>query len=87
MSTQPEIPYFFGRQDCASSPDVDVDVTTHKHFPSAVAGWDATFAWFHNSFGFNATDVVAILGAHTLGRAHGGDSGFLSAWVLVWVWV
>ena len=77
-STLPELPYLFGRQDCASSPDVDVGTTTHKVFPSAVAGWDSTFTWFHDSFGFEPRDVVAILGAHTIGRAHAADSGFVT---------
>lgn len=82
--TQPAIPYFFGRQDCATSPDVDVSSTTHKVFPSALAGWDATFAWFNASFGYEPRDVVAILGSHTIGRAHSSDSGFTNPWTFAW---
>jgi hypothetical protein len=34
-----------------------------------------------NSFGFTATEAVAILGAHTLGRANPANSGFQGPWV------
>ena len=76
---------YYPGQDCASSPDVDVETTTHKVFPSALAGWDATFAWFNASFGFEPRDVVAILGSHTIGTAHFADSGFVRIVFLLWL--
>jgi len=80
----PDIPYFFGRTDCTSSPDVDAQVTQVKEFPAGVFGYSETRAWLGTNFGFNDMEIVAILGAHTIGRNHPSDSGFTGPWVAPW---
>jgi len=80
----PNIPIFFGRKDCSTSPDVDDTITQTKPFPSGIAGWQSSFNWLHTNFGFNQEETVAILGAHTIGRTHPDDSGFNGPWVRPW---
>eukprot|EP01084_Bolivina_argentea_P048948 90098_1 len=90
--TLKNIPIYYGRTDCSTS---DIDETarptsqptasptvTPKQFPSATAGWDDTFTWFNNNFGFNVKETVAIMGAHTLGFVNEEYSGFSTGpWV------
>lgn len=66
-----------GRRDCSS------DFKTYKHeiAPDATASGASTVKFFQEQFNFkNGEDVVAILGAHTLGRPHVIHSMFRYAW-------
>ena len=63
------IRYFEGRQDCSSSPFESDPLVTFSANPN----WN--FArmteFFTNSLNFTTTrEVIAIMGAHTIGRGH-----------------
>ena len=66
-----------GRVDCSTSPTEDVIGV----FPEAKHGITETLAYFDTQFGFTENETVALLGAHTLGRARVEDSGFEGRWV------
>lgn len=38
-------------------------------------------AFFETEFGLDANETVALLGAHTLGRAQSSNSGFNGPWI------
>jgi len=59
-----------GRTDC-SDPDL------FEEFPDAHR---APFQFFEENFGFNADETTILFGAHTLGRAQLGNSGFNGFW-------
>ena len=83
-ATLPNIPNYFGRIDCSTSPDLNNTITEHKEFPSAISGWSDTFNWMNTQFNVNIDETVALLGAHTIGRLHPEDSGFGGPWVPSW---
>jgi len=74
----PDIDFKYGRVDCATSPDT----TEVFDFPGAAMGRDEMFAWFKDHFGFNSTQVVALMGAHTVGRNRQGQSGYNGEFVV-----
>jgi len=61
-----------GRTDCDES-EITQDV-----FPD---GHVSPFSFFEDSFGFSARETTVIMGAHALGRAQVGNSGFQNFWV------
>jgi len=61
-----------GRTDC------DASVVTTDEFPNA---HESPFVFFADSFGFSDRETTVIMGAHTLGRAQVGNSGFQNFWV------
>jgi len=62
----------FGRTDCADQE------TEASDFPDS---HQSPFQFFEDNFGFSARETTVILGAHTLGRALPGNSGFQNFWV------
>jgi len=60
-----------GRTDCEDPNDEDL-------FPDAHG---SPFGFFADNFGFTARETTVIFGAHTLGRAQVGNSGFQNFWV------
>lgn len=48
----------------------------HVHLPEASAGTDELFHFFSEEFQFTDQEVVALMGAHTLGRLSRENSGF-----------
>jgi len=70
----PAIPYYFGRETCATSPDA----ADTKAFVGAAWGWTDIAAWFEEHVDFTERQVVAIMGAHTLGKCHQQFSGYSS---------
>ena len=66
-----------GREDCRTSPVEIQDVDP----PKGTDGTTKTFDFFKNQFGFKLKESVALLGAHTLGRCHLQNSGFVGSWV------
>lgn len=70
----------FGRKDCATAPKATDE--TSASFPSSQIGTAATLDFFTKRFGFNAQQTVAIMGAHSLGRAVSSESGNVNGqWV------
>jgi len=68
----------WGRTDCDTAPHTDVDV----HLPSALLNHSSVVTFFANEFGFDENETVALLGAHTLGRASSDNSGFSGTWIV-----
>ena len=72
-----------GRRDCAG-PEVDTTLTykttKHEHHPSAVGGSKETTDFFREVFDFTGREMVAIMGAHTLGHFHYSMSLFKYVW-------
>jgi catalase (peroxidase I) len=64
-------------QDCTTSPNTDDDVG----LPSATLGYDNLMNYFDTEFGFDVNETVALMGAHTLGKATTDNSGFKGAWI------
>ena len=67
----------FGREDCCTSPEED----SRNNFPRSIGNLKETLAYFAKEFNFTPEQVVALLGAHTLGRAHIEESGNEGRWV------
>lgn len=72
----PNFDYLWGRQDCDSSPLTGKMNT----FPSPAMSSEEMFEYFNQTFGFNSQEVVALLGAHSLGGADSEDSGYNGVW-------
>ena len=74
----PNIPFYIGRQDCSSSPNIDLRNyrVPYKSFPNDRGGWNQTLLWFQTNFNFNAQQTVAMIGAHTIGQLHSQFSGY-----------
>jgi len=73
----PSIPTRFGRTDAQdSSASVESQV---GRLPDGDKGIDHLREIFHPK-GFTDKDIVALSGAHTVGKCHGDRSGFEGAW-------
>ena len=68
----------YGRKDCPTSPEED---QRDEFLPLAFSDLQKITSFFKDEFGFNASESVAILGAHSLGRCHLGNSGFEGRWI------
>ena len=67
-----------GRRDCSASPGED---DQNELFPGADLNYQQNIDFFATHFGMTAQETIAILGAHTLGRARQDNSGFERPWV------
>ena len=65
-----------GRKDCATSPIT----SPNRKFPNPHGNLHHTLKYFKNEFDFSARETVALMGAHALGVAHRGASGFDGRW-------
>jgi catalase (peroxidase I) len=72
----PKIPFKFGRTDFATQPTCPV---ANGRLPDAAQGADHLRHIFYR-MGFNDQEIVALSGAHTLGRCHISRSGFDGPW-------
>jgi hypothetical protein len=70
-----ELPFRYGREDDASCNGVDA-----AFLPAVQMGYAGTAAIFTTRIGMTPKQLVAVMGAHTLGRAQGQDSGFDGSW-------
>lgn len=69
----PEIPFHPGREDKTEPPQ-------EGRLPDATKGSDHLRDVFCKQMGLSDKDIVALSGAHTLGRCHKERSGFEGAW-------
>ncbi|ESQ36109.1 hypothetical protein EUTSA_v10008402mg [Eutrema salsugineum] len=69
----PEIPFHPGREDKPEPPP-------EGRLPDATKGCDHLRDVFAKQMGLTDKDIVALSGAHTLGRCHKDRSGFEGAW-------
>lgn len=72
----PDIPWQGGRTDYVD----DSKLPPRGRLPDAAKGADH-LRWIFNRMGFNDQEIVALSGAHNLGRCHSDRSGFEGAWV------
>lgn len=72
----PTIPWKGGRTDYVD----DSKLPPRGRLPDAAQGADH-IRWIFNRMGFNDQEIVALSGAHNLGRCHSDRSGFEGAWV------
>jgi hypothetical protein len=72
-----DITFFHGRLDDATLLDRTKSIP-HPHMPD---GLNQLTTFFVDSFGMDQGEAVAIMGAHTLGRARADVSGFRGKWV------
>ena len=72
----PTIPWKGGRTDYVD----DSKLPPRGRLPDAAQGSDH-LRWIFNRMGFNDQEIVALSGAHNLGRCHADRSGFEGAWV------
>lgn len=70
-----KLPFRYGRQDDASCDGVD-----GAFLPSPDLSYAQTAKIFCTRVGMTPRQLVAIMGAHTLGRARGSESGFDGSW-------
>lgn len=71
----PVIPFKYGRTDAVESKDS----VPNGRLPDGDKGADHVRQIFYR-MGFNDQEIVALSGAHTLGRCHVDRSGFEGAW-------
>jgi len=67
----------YGRKDCTTAPYGGT-----QNLPSANLDYTGVMNYFAKEFGFNSSQVVALMGVHTLGSAHTNNSGFSGNWWL-----
>lgn len=72
----PDIPWLPGRTDYVD----DSRLPPRGRLPDAAQGSDHIRAIFYR-MGFNDREIVALSGAHNLGRCHTANSGFEGKWV------
>ena len=69
------LPFHYGRVDDATCDGVD-----GAFLPAVQASYADTAAIFCSRVGMTPRQLVAIMGAHTVGRAQGSDSGYDGGW-------
>ena len=76
----PQIPFRTGRTDCTPGAESYIASKTEVH-PSPFANGPMTLQWFETNFGFtDPKEVVALMGAHTLGKLDQSNSFFKYFW-------
>eukprot|EP01125_Pyxidicula_operculata_P005471 TRINITY_DN193_c2_g2_i1.p1 TRINITY_DN193_c2_g2~~TRINITY_DN193_c2_g2_i1.p1 ORF type:complete len:528 (-),score=143.00 TRINITY_DN193_c2_g2_i1:149-1732(-) len=71
----PQIPFRYGRTDHS-----EPQSTPDGRLPDASKGADHLRELFAKRMGFSDQEIVALSGAHTLGRCHKDRSGYEGAW-------
>ena len=68
----PDITFYSGRTDCSTSPTTDETFD----FPDGSLDRTELLDYFTNHFGYTTDEVVALMGAHTMGRNRISNSGY-----------
>lgn len=71
----PKVTFRWGRKDAQSGAECPPD----GRLPDATKNEDHVRDVFYR-MGFNDTEIVALLGAHTIGECHAENSGFVGPW-------
>lgn len=66
----------YGRKDCNGKPR-----EKSASFPDPRMGITGTLKWCKDVFNFTRRECVAIMGAHSIGRAHPEASGYRFVWI------
>ena len=74
--TEPVLEIRYGRKDCATSPNT----TRVVEFPNPHSDLDHVMEVFRDGMGMTERQVVALMGAHSLGSGTPDNSGFLGPW-------
>eukprot|EP01060_Flectonema_neradi_P007197 TRINITY_DN149_c5_g1_i1.p1 TRINITY_DN149_c5_g1~~TRINITY_DN149_c5_g1_i1.p1 ORF type:complete len:330 (+),score=88.73 TRINITY_DN149_c5_g1_i1:59-991(+) len=69
----PKIPFYYGRTDAAKCPPTG-------RLPDASKAHDHIRDVFTGQYGFNDQEIVALIGAHALGRCNKDRSGYDGPW-------
>jgi len=69
----PNMPYYSGRIDCTAYPPAG-------RLPNAEKNWTEVNNVFVQRMGLDVVDIVALIGAHTLGRCMPENSGYEFFW-------
>lgn len=72
----PDLSILYGRKDCATSPDSTRDFG----FPDPHGDLDHVMEVFMEGMGMTERQVVALIGAHTMGMTTPRNSGFQGPW-------
>ena len=73
---QPEMRILYGRRDCLTSPDSPLD----SGFPDPHRDLEHVMEVFRDGMSMTERQVVALIGAHTMGMATPRNSGFQGPW-------
>ena len=76
VKPRPDMIIRYGRKDCATTPNSNND----SGFPDAHRGFEHVMAIFRDGIGMSERQVVALIGAHTLGMTSPENSGFRGPW-------
>lgn len=71
------LPFIHGRKDTTAANPL---LATGRSLPSNHGDLNALTSFFNTAFGMTTSQAVAIMGAHTLGRARPTNSGFDGRW-------
>ena len=74
------IKFVTGRRDCTEFGDKPYIATKEETHPSVVGNGRMTADFFQSQFGFNGKEIVALLGAHTMGQFHPEIGIFKYTW-------
>ena len=76
-----QLTFLTGRADCLSQDtERSYKATKLETHPWVTGNGETTLSFFTKEFGFNASETVAILGAHTMGKFHGKVSNYDYTW-------